>query len=261
MNFRNYLAHIVPPWLRRYWGERMVGGSISLFADLIMEGAAQAIKAPWLRSNTSPDDALPLIGTERSIPKVDGETAAQYRARLIAAWDLWERAGTTSYPADVLAPWGFDSDGVFVYSWHDGDEDAASTHWSKFWVVAVDGTIAGGGTVTIPFDQAIWATMPLTWGAGTTWGSSATEAQVRGMCSHLWHFKAGHEVPAQLRLVYGYTDPDPIWGLGGDAWAADAVRIPLGSYWGAHHPWGAYGVSVAPREPTVPAVWGVRFHS
>lgn len=257
MNFRNYLSHIVPPWLRRYWGERLVGGAVGLYADLLMEGAAQAVKAAWLRSNTSPDDALARIGDERNVPKVDGETPDQYRERLGNAWETWEEAGTPTYGDNVLEPWGFTPAGVFIYSWHDGDEDAASTHWSKFWVVALDGTV-GAETVTIPFDQAIWATMPLTWGSGTTWGSSATETQVRGMCSQLWHFKAGHEVPQELRLVYGYAG-GAIWGAGGAAWAAVAVRIPLGNFIG-HNP-GAFGVSVVPREPTLPATFGVRFHS
>lgn len=256
MNFRNYLAHIVPPWLRRYWGERLVGGAVGLYADLLMEGCAQAVKASWLRSNTSPDDALPRIGDERNVPKVDGETPDEYRARLANAWELWEEAGTPSYADNVLEPWGFSPAGVFVYSWHDGDEDAASTHWSKFSVVALDGTV-GAETVTIPFTQSIVGTFPLTVGDGSTVGSSATLDQVRGMCSQLWHFKAGHDVPQWLYMCWGYAG-GAIYGVGSAAWSANAVQIPLGNFIGHTGP---VGTAVTPREPTVPLTFGVRFHS
>lgn len=257
MHFRNYVSHIVPPWLRRYWGERLVGGAIGLYADLLMEGGAQATKAPWLRSNTSPDDALPRIGDERNVPKVDGETPDEYRERLANAWELWGEAGTVTYGANVLEAWGFTPAGVFVYAWKDGDQDAAATHWSKYSVVALDGTV-GADTVEIPFRQAIVGVYPLTLGDGSTVGSSATVEQVRGMCSHIWHFKSGHEVPQWLYMCWGYAG-GAIWGAGSAAWDSDAVRIPLGNFIG-HNPT-VLGASFVPRETTVPAVWGVRFHS
>jgi hypothetical protein len=36
-----------------------------------------------------PADALPLIGTERSLPQAVGETDADYATRLKGAWDIW----------------------------------------------------------------------------------------------------------------------------------------------------------------------------
>ena len=91
--FREYVAKISPPWLRRYYGERFVGFTIGLMTDLISEGAAQALKASWLHSDTSPPDALPDIGTERSMPRYYSDTDATYRSRLHGAWSAWLFAG------------------------------------------------------------------------------------------------------------------------------------------------------------------------
>jgi len=92
-NFREYVAKISPPWLRRYYGERFVGFTIGLMTDLVSEGAAQALKASWLHSDTSPPDALPEIGLERSMPRYTADTDATYRDRLHKAWDAWLFAG------------------------------------------------------------------------------------------------------------------------------------------------------------------------
>jgi len=91
--FRDFAFRISPPWLRRFVGRRFVGGAIGLTYDLLSEGAAQALKAPWLLSNSSPDDALPSIGTERSMPRYPADTNSTYRARLHKAWDTWQHAG------------------------------------------------------------------------------------------------------------------------------------------------------------------------
>jgi len=92
-NFRELVYNISPPWLRRHYGERFVGMTIGLMTDLISEGMAQALKAPWLLSDTSPPDALPSIGTERSMPRYYSDTDATYRDRLHKAWDAWQFAG------------------------------------------------------------------------------------------------------------------------------------------------------------------------
>jgi len=92
-NFREFVANISPPWLRRANGERFVGMTIGLMSDLVSEGAAQALKASWLLSDTSPPDALPEIGTERSMPRYYADSDDTYRARLHAAWAAWQFAG------------------------------------------------------------------------------------------------------------------------------------------------------------------------
>jgi hypothetical protein len=93
INYREFVRRISPPWLRDFYGERFVGMVNGLMADLISEGASQAIKAHLLLSDTSPPDALPSIGDERNMPRYPSETDAQYRDRLHGAWDAWEFAG------------------------------------------------------------------------------------------------------------------------------------------------------------------------
>jgi hypothetical protein len=92
-NFRDFVWNISPPWLRAYYGERFVGFTIGLMSDLISEGCAQALKASWLLTDTSPPDALPELGTERSMPRYFADTDDTYRDRLHGAWDAWLFAG------------------------------------------------------------------------------------------------------------------------------------------------------------------------
>jgi len=120
-HFREYLLHqIPPPSLCGPWGSKLLGIT-ALMADASMHSLACAVRAPWLRSKYSPDDALPLIGNERMMSAYPAETAATYRARLLDAWNAWgwagdeasiegqfEAAGYTATEFDVagLLSWG-----------------------------------------------------------------------------------------------------------------------------------------------------------
>jgi hypothetical protein len=42
----------------------------------------------------APPDALDKLGADRMLPRYPAEVDAAYRARLAAAWDAWERAGS-----------------------------------------------------------------------------------------------------------------------------------------------------------------------
>ena len=90
---RSYVFNISPPWLRRFVGRRFIGGAVGLTFDLLAEGSSQALKAPWLREKSSPDDALPPIGQERRMPRYPADTNTTYRNRLADAWGAWEYAG------------------------------------------------------------------------------------------------------------------------------------------------------------------------
>lgn len=61
--------------------------------DLIFEGASQALRVGHLRSGFQPNDALPLIGSERSIPRYPADTDTTYRNRLAEAWETWLHGG------------------------------------------------------------------------------------------------------------------------------------------------------------------------
>lgn len=92
-DFQGFAFEISPPWLRRRLGERMVGVIAGLLTDSILEGFTQAVQAPWLRSGFQPPDALPPIGSERSMPRYEADTDETYRTRLHDAWDSWQQGG------------------------------------------------------------------------------------------------------------------------------------------------------------------------
>ncbi len=46
-NFRGFAFNNSPAWLRAFFGERFIGLTEGLGADLLAEGATEAIKAPW----------------------------------------------------------------------------------------------------------------------------------------------------------------------------------------------------------------------
>lgn len=90
---RDYIEQIAPPWLRRFWGRRMVGVIQGFMGDASLEAATQGLQGPWLRSGFQPPDALPLVGVERRMPRYPSDTDITYRNRLGEAWDTWIRAG------------------------------------------------------------------------------------------------------------------------------------------------------------------------
>ncbi len=92
-NYRDELGYeFPPPVFGGPLGSKFLG-IVALTADAVQHGFAVALRAPWLRSAYSPDDALPEIGSERLMPRYPVETAAQHRARLLDAWDIWTWAG------------------------------------------------------------------------------------------------------------------------------------------------------------------------
>lgn len=106
--------------------------------DIEYERARQGI----LSNNpvTCPPDALPYIGQERMLPQAVGESTADYRARLKAAWDRadgWAFAGSHGGMLQALARAGFpmgSPDGCFImqrinlYSWLQSGVVTFGTH-------------------------------------------------------------------------------------------------------------------------------------
>ena len=105
-NFQDFAFRISPPWLQRRLGERFIGVTAGLMADSIMEGISQALVLPWLRSSIQPPDALPLVGSERSMPRYEADTDAVYRIRLHGAWDAWQQGGNDDAIINQLIAFG-----------------------------------------------------------------------------------------------------------------------------------------------------------
>jgi hypothetical protein len=105
-NIRDLVENLAPPWLRRFWGRRLVGVVQGLMGDAVVEASMQALQAPWLRSGFQPPDALPLVGGERRMPRYPADTDATYRSRLADAWNTWLRGGNEGSVVGQLNAFG-----------------------------------------------------------------------------------------------------------------------------------------------------------
>jgi len=90
-----------PPWLQAPPGDAWMR-ALGAEKDVQLERIRQAI-LKWMpgRDATAPTDAVNLIGDERLLPRITGETDAAYAERLRTAWDTWVAAGT--YPGLLRA--------------------------------------------------------------------------------------------------------------------------------------------------------------
>lgn len=128
-NFREFIFRISPPWLQRFFGERLMGVTGGLMADSIMEGAAQGSRAPHLRSGIQPPDALPFIGSERSMPRYPADTDETYRDRLHAAWDTYEVGGNDGAIISQLNAFGL-ANVKIAYAVNSASNPANRNEWS-----------------------------------------------------------------------------------------------------------------------------------
>ena len=245
--FREIVFALSPSWLRAKYGERFIGLNEGLGADLIAEGASQALKAPWLKTDTSPNDALPSIGDEREIERTPGETDPKYRERLYDAWDLWGEAATVLFAKNALAPFGIPDSSVTLVANYQWNPDPNSTHWSRWWVF-----ISNPPT----FALATWGgAVPGNWGAGPyTWGSSATQQDIFSILRILRDWKSAHEIGVDVILGFNAT----VWGIGtwgSGTWSSSIVKWPIGHFWGTKYQFKSWGAP-APYNLAGTDYWG-----
>jgi hypothetical protein len=250
-NIREYVASISPPWLSKAnaFGVRFMQGMIGLVADLFLEASHQALKAPWIKQSTSPDDALPSIGNNFNIEQVPGETNAEFRDRLTVnpgAWELWQEAATRLFAENALAPFGVPAGSITLVSRSAWDPDDVPENWSRWWLILQP---------PLPWDEAEWGDRR--WGAPETWGTDATITEIAGIIKLLCKWKSAHEVGVEIILLY---DDGELWGLGDwgapEIWTAnDVVRWPLTRFWGSRWKSRSWGDKETYR-PQFDGVWG-----
>ena len=155
---------LAPPWLLRPNGAAFLG-ALGDGLDALAGSAKEAVKArlPLL----GPADALPQIGAERGINRGPNETVASYRARLVAAWDLWQYGGTPRGLLGALFVAGYTSSTIqtqtgYQYSLDSGGNVVSAT---------IPGTVhLGGSPAELWNDVAIFIGMPWPswWSGGST---------------------------------------------------------------------------------------------
>ncbi len=113
--YREFIKRISPTVLSTGWGEKLQGTVAGLVWDLIAQGSTDGARSPWLSLGLEqPTDALPVVSDERGLFKYLNETDAQWQARLVNAWDIWDRAGgevetlaqltAAAYVAEIYSP-------------------------------------------------------------------------------------------------------------------------------------------------------------
>lgn len=83
-----------PSWLSAKNAAGFFGVLLAVAADEAVETMSIACRMSLLDDEVSPDDVLPIIELDRRLPRYPLETAAQHRARLQDAWDIYELGGS-----------------------------------------------------------------------------------------------------------------------------------------------------------------------
>ncbi len=206
--FRTFFAQLSPTWLQGEFGAKYVAGVIGLFGDMIQNIANMGVKAPWLKTQTSPDDALPLVGEGSNLPRYFTDTDATYRDRLNDRWNTWEFAGTEAQLNSQAMLMGFPN--ARVYEPADWPTATPTGYWSQFWLLIpsedhsfTPGPTYGDGT---------------TYGDGSLYGIAGTDAAetIGSLKTAMCLFKPGHVI---LRAII-FEGDGPTYGDGslyGDA--------------------------------------------
>lgn len=150
-----------PSWASGDLGSGFFGVLFGLVGDSINTGLALCLRMPWLAESTSPDDVLPLVGSERRMPRYPHESAQSYRARLLGAWDAYGLGGDESAIETQLAAYGYPGKVVF-FPGLDGPFGQPAPYRTQFWIRFPNGThpVTSEGP---PWDS-------FNWDDGSQWG-------------------------------------------------------------------------------------------
>lgn len=205
---RTMLANMSPTWLSREFGEKMVVGLMGYTGDTMLDAATLGLKAPWLREDTSPDDALEYVGDEQNTPRYPGETNPGYRGRLLEPFTFWESAGRETTIIGELANLG-----ITAHVYTDAEWSRPPTPWaSQFWLVltgsdfgaapicdsayhAGDGSLCGDGLICgLGLHFA---------GDGSLCGVTGSASTVNLMRALVKRIKAGEEICREAIVEIG----------------------------------------------------------
>lgn len=152
------------------WSKGLASGFFGVLCgftgDTLADAMSIASRMALLRDPMSPDDVLPLIGDERSMPRYPTESAVSYRARLIGAWKAYGAIGEGTIPEQFRIA-GFPGVQIQFDAAATGPNGEAAPYWSQFWVYF---PYSSGHPVT--GDSPKWGSF--IYGDGTVYGLSVT---------------------------------------------------------------------------------------
>lgn len=151
ITFRDRVLQSSPDWLRGYWGERFVGVTFGLVADMVAHVGTMAVRMGWIADPEVPADALVWHGLDRNSPRYPTESDPAYQTRLAASWYRWQVAGTDGGMALEFSLAGVPLSGIAIAPISDPD-------WSRYYL-------------TFASDHGITLTPGWVWGSGPVWGS------------------------------------------------------------------------------------------
>lgn len=135
MPYAEYQRDLQAAYLQGEVGKRW-GEANGVIKDAVVASLLDAIRCRFLE--TCPQDALAAFGMERNLEQGPFEDLNQYRARLRAAWDLWEYAGTALGITRALNLLGYPNVQVVENAdWYAAPSPgyAPGEEWWRFWVI------------------------------------------------------------------------------------------------------------------------------
>lgn len=248
---RHWARRLAPGFLSDENGQKTIF-SVLLVADGVLDWAIQGIYARFPAVATA--TALNAIGRDRRITRGFDESDTSYRRRLIRWLESWRLAGHAyailNAVAGYLSPHAVPlrivtNSGVWYTRAADGtlshyraspnnwDWDGDSDSWSRFWLIMYP-------PVTLWDAEDTWGDG--TWGDGGTWGSTATEDQVKTVQMLVQRWKPAHArcewiIEALDDASFDPTDPpgaplpDGTWGPWADGDPVAPTRLATARYW------------------------------
>lgn len=173
---------------------------------------AGGVSDPEGRGRECPDDGLARLGTDADLERSPLDTAATYRARIAAAWDVHGWAGTPRGYAHALSLTSARIAGArFVAQYQWTPPDGLTALWSRFWVLVWTGALTVGrftagpwaevGGDASPFELLVVGDFVV--GDGSTVGSDMTVAQLSEVRRGLAKWKNARDRVPALKLASG----------------------------------------------------------
>lgn len=218
LRFESAILSVVPPWLRRTVGGKVMAAFGSVLDDLVDRNVA-SVRA---RFPGEYDDALPYLGRDRVITRGPNEPASTYSARLLRWWDDHKTRGGPYAMLNQLAAYTSDSPYQIDLVYHSGTRRTLNA----------DGTITRDSITWGADGTALWAQAWLFHRLSADPGTLTAE-QEEQYKSIPRDWNAAHVLPIHVVLVWGYVRlwnyPQPVatWAVQGAAmtWADMAALI------------------------------------